>query len=343
MDEIKGYSLKRLQKRFEDWGIAGYRAQQVYQWLYQRGARSYDEMTNLPKSLREQLSKELPLLPAQVTDRQVSQDGTRKYLIIFHDGIAAEMVAIPTRERLTVCFSSQAGCAMGCSFCATGKEGFTRNLLPGEMAEEVRLAEEDMGRRVTNLVAMGQGEPFMNYRNLMDALHIFNRSDGFTIGARQITVSTCGIISGIEKFAHEPEQFTLAVSLHAAIQETRDIIMPKVAHQALDQLYKALVNYQKQTKRRFTFEYLLIRGVNDTYRHLTALTEYCQGLLCHVNLISLNTVEGSSYQPSSHTRTKEFLTTLQRAGIEASIRESRGSDIDGACGQLKNRQSKIKA
>ncbi len=337
MDEIKTYSFQRLQALFKEWNIPQYRAQQVYTWIYQKGVHSYDEMTNLPHSLREQLAADLPFLPAQIMNKQVSQDGTRKYLIEFHDGSLTEMVAIPSHDRLTVCFSTQVGCAMSCSFCATGKEGFTRNLLPGEMVEQVLLVQDDMKRRVSNLVAMGQGEPFLNYNNLIDALHIFNDKKGLHIAARHITVSTCGIIDGIKRFSQENEQFTLAVSLHSALQDTRDDIMPAVKHQPLDVLQKALIKYQKETNRRVTFEYLLIAGVNDSHKHLMALIDYCSGLKCHVNLIRLNAVEESPLKPSSQRKTEEFVNTLTQAGIEATLRRSRGSDIDGACGQLKNK------
>lgn len=228
---------------------------------------------------------------------------------------------------------------MACSFCATGHEGFTRNLLPGEMAEQVRIAQDDMGRRVTNLVAMGQGEPFLNYENVMTALHILNGDQGFNIAARHITVSTCGIFKGIEQFGEEPEQFTLAVSLHSAIQATRDDLMPKVANQPLDELKAVLRRYQKAAKRRITFEYLMISGVNDDSAHLKALVSFCRGLSCHVNLIPLNAIDGSPFKPSPKRRVAEFISALQSSGTEATLRESRGGDIDGACGQLKNKRT----
>ena len=337
MEEIKAYSLQGLQALFKGWGVPQYRALQVYKWLYQKGVSSYTEMTNIPRALREKLANDLPLFPARIINKQISHDGTRKYLIEFHDHSLTEMVAIPSQERLTVCFSTQVGCAMFCSFCATGQEGFTRNLLPGEMVEQILLAQNDMGRRVSNLVAMGQGEPFLNYKNLINALHILNDEEGLHIAARHITVSTCGIIDGIRRFAQEGKQFTLAVSLHSALQDTRDIIMPGVVHQPLDVLHNALVQYQKETHRRVTFEYLLIAGVNDTRNHREALIKYCSNLVCHINLIRLNPVSGSPLQPSSVNKTEKFAAALTEAGIETTLRRSRGSDIDGACGQLKNK------
>ena len=337
MAEIKAYSLDELGQLFKDKGLPQFRAKQVYQWLYQKGACSYDEMTNLPKNLRATLAEELPLLPAAVIDRQVSSDGTRKYVIQFTDGTATEMVAIPSQDRLTVCFSTQVGCAMACSFCATGHEGFTRNLLPGEMVEQVLIAQHDMGRRVTNLVAMGQGEPFLNYDNVRKALTILNSEQGLNIAARKITVSTCGVFAGIQKFAQEPEQFTLAVSLHSAIQKTRDELMPKVANQPLAELHEVLCRYQAISKRRITFEYLMISNMNDDERHLDALVDFCDGLSCHVNLIPLNEIDDSPFKPAAHHRVERFIERLQGSGTEATLRQSRGGDIAGACGQLKNK------
>lgn len=336
MNEIKQFSLHALEKEFEERNLPKFRARQIYKWLYQTGAQSYEEMTDLPKSLRAQLAEALPFHPAEVVDRQISKDGTRKYVIRFHDGRATEMVAIPARNRLTVCFSTQVGCAMECAFCATGREGFSRNLLPGEMVEQVLIAQRDMGKRVSNLVAMGQGEPFLNYENLVDALHILNGDKGLNIAARHITVSTCGLFEGIRRFGEEPEQFTLAVSLHSAIQSTRDMVMPRLSNQPLDELHAALEAYQLASGRRITFEYLMLGGLNDDNRHLNALLDFCKGLDCHVNLIPFNEIEGASYRAANHDRMDRFVFDLEKSGVSATLRESRGSDIAGACGQLKN-------
>lgn len=340
MDEVKKYSLKALEDAFLECGIPKFRARQVFRWLYQTNVGSYGEMSDLSKGLRAQLADLFPYIPAEVVDKQVSSDGTRKYVVRFHDGAATEMVAIPSNDRLTVCFSTQVGCAMECAFCATGREGFSRNLLPGEMVEQVRIAQEDIGRRVSNLVAMGQGEPFLNYDNVLDALRIFNGEQGMNIASRRITVSTCGIFEGIRRFAHEPEQFTLAISLHSAIQATRNEMMPRLANQPLDELHAVLRQYQDESKRRITFEYLMAGGVNDDAKHLSALCDFCKGLSCHVNLIPCNRIEGSSYRPAQHTRVDAFLNTLESAGVSATLRQSRGSDIAGACGQLKNSRSR---
>lgn len=319
-------------------GQPSFRAQQLTEWLYQRHASSYDEMTNLPAALRAVLSERFPLTMPEIVNRQVSRDGTRKYLIEFDDGIRVETVAIPSRggDRLTVCFSTQAGCAIGCAFCATGREGFARNLTPGEIIDQVLIAQDDMGKRVTNVVGMGQGEPFLNYGNTMAALRILNNKKGLEIGARHISVSTCGILPGIERFSEEPEQFTLAVSLHAARQGVRDLLMPNVARFKLGNLKSALQEYIAKTNRRVTLEYIMIDGVNDADEDLKALQKFCANLLCHVNLIPINAIEGSVFQPSEPETIDRWLNAIQKKGTEATLRDSRGSDIDGACGQLKN-------
>ena len=335
---IKALSQQQIVDLLAEMEQPAFKAKQLVQWIYGRGASTYDEMTNLSKALRQELSEKAPLRTAEIIDKQVSRDGTRKYVVQFYDGVSVEMVAMPYEDRTTVCFSTQVGCPMACSFCATGKEGFTRNLLPGEMLDQIILAEKDMNRRVSNLVGMGQGEPLLNYDNVMAALRFANSKDGRGIGARHITISTCGILKGIDDFSREKEQFTLAVSLHSAIQETRDELMPKVANQPLFRLKSALQTYVKRTGRRATLEYIMIDGYNDDDDHLDALVDFCDDLLCHVNLIPLNNIEGSPWQPSSKKQTQKFLNVLNASGTEATLRDSRGADIDGACGQLKNKR-----
>lgn len=333
---IEAYSYEGICDLMKAWGQPRFRAKQVVQWLYQKGVSSYDEMSNLPAALKERLSEEAPLHRAQIVDKQVSEDGTRKYIVAFADGASAEMVAIPADDRLTVCFSTQVGCAMGCIFCATGKEGFTRNLLPGEMVDQILIAQKDMGVRVTNLVGMGQGEPFLSYDNVLAAMRFANSPDGLNIGARKITISTCGILSGIRKFAQEPEQFTMAISLHSAVQKSRDVLMPSMVHQSLTDLKRDIRDYQAASGRRVTYEYVMIDGLNDDDEHLSALADFCRGTMCHVNLIPINEIEGSVLQPSGEKAVKRFISELEKRGIEATLRNSRGADIAGACGQLKN-------
>lgn len=339
---IKSYSIEELQDLMVELGQPAFRANQLFQWLYLHHVSTYDEMTNLPSSLRQTLEKNYPLEIPRIIDKQTSKDGTRKYIIQFTDGACVEMIGIPSRsshERMTVCFSTQVGCPIGCAFCATGKEGFTRNLTPGEIVDQILVAQKDLGTRVTNIVGMGQGEPFLNYDNTLSALRILNSPQGVSIGARHITISTCGIFSGIKKLATEPEQFTLAISLHAARQEVRNTLMPKMASYPLDQLHSVISAYLNKTNRRVTFEYIMIEGINDTAADREALASFCSDLLCHINLIPINSIENSPYHPSSSKTMHQWIKELQKRGVETTIRDSRGSDIAGACGQLKNSHS----
>lgn len=344
--DVLSYDISQLDDVLSEPSQPRFRAKQLKKWLYVDGARSYDDMTNVPKSLRAQLAERAPLILPEIVDRQHSNDGTRKYVFQYADGVRVEAVGIPSLDaketrnepkHLTVCFSTQAGCAMACSFCATGTEGLSRNLSSGEMVMQVLMVQQDFGVRVTNVVSMGQGEPFQNYRSCLDALRFMNSKDVLGIGARHITISTCGLIKGIEQLSHEPEQFTLAVSLHAARQTVRDELMPRCSSLTLDHLREALVSYTHLTKRRVSLEYLMIKDVNDTEEDLKALQSFTHGLLCHVNLIPLNAIEGSNYEPSAPAWQQHWVQSLKSSGTECTIRNSRGSDIDGACGQLKNK------
>lgn len=334
---IKALDREGLQTAVRELGQPAFRARQLEQWIYGKGARSYDEMTNLPASLRTHLSETAPLHYPEILKREVSSDGTRKYLLSLADGTTVETVGIPSNHRLTVCFSTQAGCAMGCAFCATGRGGLTRSLAPGEMVDQVHLVAEDFGERATNAVSMGQGEPFANYDNTLAALRFMNSEDGLNIGARHLTVSTCGILPMLHRFAAEPEQFTLAVSLHSAVQETRNRLMPGVRNYPLDRLHDSLVSYGQTTGRRPSLEYSLVSGENDTREELEALLGFCSHMLCHVNLILMNEVAGTGLKASDPEKAEEFARALGRVGIEVSLRRSRGADISGACGQLRQK------
>ena len=336
---LKSLTCTQLQDLVKQAGQPAFRYKQLYEWIYLHHVATFDEMTNLPKALRVFLQENYTLSMPEIFHKAVSIDGTRKYVFQLDDSMLVESVGIPSgqnNERLTVCFSTQVGCAMECAFCATGKEGFTRNLTIGEIVDQILLVQEDFGQRVTNIVGMGQGEPFFNYDNVIEALHILNDPKGIAIGARHITISTCGVIPGIKKFQEEPEQFTLAVSLHAALQAKRNELMPRVENMNLKQLKKALKEYIALTNRRVTFEYLLIKGVNDHQEDLDALINFCNGLLCHVNLLPLNHVVDSPWQPATDSTRDLWLSSLKNHGIEATMRQSRGGDIDAACGQLKN-------
>lgn len=332
---IKTYSIEGLKNLFFEIGFPSFRADQVLSWIYGKSASSYEEMTNLPKSMREQLEEAYPLFSPHLVEKQESVDGSRKYLLQLHDGVMIETVGLPSRDgRLTVCCSTQAGCAMDCSFCATGKQGLERSLYPGEIVDQILVVQNDFGTRVSNIVAMGQGEPFANYENTLAALRIINHPKLLNIGARHITVSTCGIISGIERFTSEKEQFTLAISLHSAIQKKRDLLMPAMKNQSLKDLHQSLERYNKSDNRRVTFEYALMKDVNDGIEDFEALARYCEGLLCHVNLIPLNDVEESNYKPVSHKLMEEWSEALAQRGIASTVRRSLGRDVSAACGQL---------
>ncbi len=321
-------------------GEPRFRTGQLIRWLYQRSASSYEEMTDLPSALRRSLAEELPVARPVLESCLVSAlDDTRRYLWRLSDSATVESVGLPTPKRLTVCFSVQAGCAMECTFCATGKGGFVRNLGPGEMVEQVRLTAEDYGRRATNAVAMGQGEPFMNYAATLGALRLMNDADGLAIGARRLTISTCGVLEGITRLASEPEQFTLAVSLHSAVQSTRDRIMPALRGQPVSRLKTVLADYVTRTGRRPSIEYALMQGVNDSDRELAALIGFCRDLGSHVNLMPVNEVPAAGFSRPPAGRVELFASKLTEAGIEASVRAERGSDIEAACGQLTQRHS----
>lgn len=341
-NELLTLTLPELTTLIESWGFPRFRGKQVHEWLHRHHCCSYEDMSNVPLKLRQKLAEAYPERNLQLVDRQVSCDGTRKYILKLDDGCLVETVGMPvfredgSVERLTVCVSSQVGCPMACSFCATGREGLARNLVPAEIVEQVTFVQRDFEERVSNVVVMGQGEPFLNYDAVIEALRLLNNAEGFNIGARHITLSTCGIIDGIERLSEEPEQFTLAISLHSALQDTRNKLMPKVSHQNLRALKNALAQYIDRTNRRVSLEYLLIDGINDSPEHLDALLGFCHGLLCHVNLLPMNAILGATYQPSPRVIANTWKKTLEEHGIETSMRKSRGSDIDGACGQLKN-------
>lgn len=334
---IKALGMTELHSALAEMGQPSYRVAQLIRWLYGRGANSFDQMTDLSAALRSELAQSWALPFPQILERQQSADGTRKYLLELAGGTTVETVGLPAGDRLTVCFSTQAGCAMGCSFCATGAAGLTRNLGPGEMVDQLSIVSDDFDRRVTNAVAMGQGEPFANYEAVLAALRLMNSPDGLGIGARHLTVSTCGLVTGIRRFAEEPEQFTLAVSLHSAVQVTRDLLMPGVRGISLGELRQALIDYGDKTGRRPSLEFALIAGQNDTEHELGALVRFASGMLAHVNLIPVNPVAGTGAQRSTSERVRHFEHTLSEAGIEVSTRAERGVDIDAACGQLRQR------
>lgn len=336
--DIRLLTLEELQDLVKELGQPAFRAKQLNEWIHDKNVCSFDEMTNLPAALREKLSERFSFnVPVELV-KQVSKDGSRKYLLQFSDGVSVETVGMPNRNKLAVCISSQAGCAMGCAFCATGLAGLSRSLPAREMVDQVLHVARDFGERVTSVVFMGQGEPFANFDATVQALRILNDPDGLAIGARHLTVSTCGVIPGIRRFAELPEQFTLAISLHSAIQGTRNQLMPGVKKYTLLRLHEAIQLYVEKTGRRPTYEFAMIDGINDTNPEMQALVDFCTGTLCHVNLIQLNNIPDSPFRPSPIEKVESLQRRLTMHGVETTIRNSRGSDIDAACGQLKQRR-----
>ena len=342
---IYDLDLPALTNLLQQWDEPAYRAKQVWQGLYQHLYNSPDEFTNLPKPLREKLAERLNFSPLTVKLFQDSSDGqTRKTLFALHDGHLIETVLMrydPStnsgKGRRTLCISTQAGCAMGCVFCATGQMGFSRHLSSGEIIAQVMhyaraLQEEQLA--ATNIVFMGMGEPFHNYENTMAAIDTLNDADGYNFGARRFTISTVGLVPQIKKFADEQRQVNLAISLHAADDADRLEIMPINKRYKIDDVIQACRYYVEKTHRRVTFEWALISGVNDTPEVAHRLASRLKGLLCHVNAIPLNPTEGYHGEATDRQRAMAFKDILEQAGIECTIRMRRGIDINAGCGQL---------
>lgn len=338
LNKIYSFDISQLELILNELNQPKYRAKQIYEWLHSHNANSYSEMTNIPKNLRDQLEEKFPIASSEIITEKISQDSSRKFLLKLHDNNLIETVGILSHvdNRLTVCFSTQVGCTMGCVFCATGQECFTRNISSQEVIEQILTVQNSFGMRVSNLVAMGQGEPFLNYDNLLQALRRANSDEGIHIGARHITVSTCGIIDGIKRFSNEPEQFNLAISLHSAIQSKRNRLMPRLSNQPIDALHEAIASYQQKKRRRITLEYIMIDCINSSKEDLEALIHYCDGIFCHINLIPLNAIENSGFSSPDNETIYSWEKELNSKGISTTIRNSKGSDISGACGQLKN-------
>lgn len=339
MVNIKDLTLDELVDFLENIGVPGYRGGQIYTWLYQKNVERWEDMTNLPKSLRQKLQEENVSLGCLVPlEKDTAKDGTVKYLFELADGKTVESVYLPDEDRHTVCFSTQVGCAMGCSFCATGQIGFHRNLTAGEIVDQPLRISRMAGVTITNIVAMGQGEPFYNYDELIKAIRILNDPKGLGLGARRITISTCGVIPGVLKLSQEMLQVNLAISLHAADDNLRSRLMPINRKYPLTELIEACKTYIERTSRRITFEYTMIKDVNDGETDLLNLIRLLHGMLCHINLIPFNSVPGSLYTRSTKQRVEMFQTELNRAHIETTVRKERGSSLTAACGQLQGKR-----
>ena len=337
-EDIRKKTKAELKGFFEQRGKKAFRAKQVYEWLWQKGVVSFDEMTNLSKTERQLLGEYFAINALTLKDEQRSQDGTIKCAFELHDGNLIESVLIPSTKRFTACISTQVGCQLNCSFCATAKIPFRRNLDVGEIFDQViylnKLAEKNFQGHLTNIVYMGMGEPLNNYENLIASANVISAEDGLNYSPKRITVSTVGIPGRIKQLVKDKVRFNLAVSLHTAIDEKRNKIIPINKKYNLNQIKEALIYYHKETGSRIIFEYLMLGGFNDSQADARALADYCRDFPVKVNLIEYNPVGNDTYKKSADHKTEDFKAFLESRNMIVTLRRSRGSDIDGACGQL---------
>ena len=337
---LKSLTMPEMAAEFQKLGQPGFRAKQVFTWLH-KGARSYDEMTNLPKALREVLAEHYPLFVPKVVRKQESQkDGTIKYLWELHDGNCVETVLMRYHYGNTVCISTEVGCRMGCAFCASTLGGLVRRLEPQEMLDQVLFTQVDSGLPVSHIVLMGIGEPLDNFDNVMRFLELVNSEEGMNISMRHISLSTCGLVPKIDELAKRTLQLTLSVSLHAPNDTIRNQIMPVNKAYPSEELLDACRRYYAATNRRISFEYAMIQGVNDSQENAKELLRRLKGLPAHFNLIPLNHVEESPLKPSTRAAVAAFQKTLESGGVTATVRRTLGGDIDASCGQLRRNYTK---
>ncbi len=334
-ENIKDYTLEELKKVMSDLNEPAYRAGQIFDWLYDNDAKDFDVMTNLSKDLRAELSERYYIFRSDIIDEKNMRDST-KYLITLEDNNLIETVLLRYKYGYTLCVSSQVGCKMGCGFCASTVNGFIRNLKPGEMLEQILTVERQNKVRVSRIVIMGSGEPLDNYENVMRFIRIINDKHGLNIGARHITISTCGIVPGIYKLSEENLQLTLAISLHAVTDDKRRSIMPVNKVYPIKDIISAVKYFVERTNRRVTFEYTMIEGFNDTEKDASELALLTKGILCNVNLIPVNIVKEKGFLPSSPNTIAKFKNKLEEYGVNVTVRRSLGEDIDAACGQLRS-------
>ena len=336
--DIRSLTQEEMKVFVTEIGEKPFRGKQIYQWLHEKQVTSFDEMTNLSAKLRERLKETAALtVLKEVTVQTSALDGTKKYLFELEDGNMVESVLMRYHHGNSVCISSQAGCRMGCKFCASTLDGLVRGLTPAEMLEQIYRIGADIGERISNVVVMGTGEPLDNYENLLKFIHILTEEGGLHISQRNLTVSTCGIVPRIRQLADEKLQITLALSLHASTQEKREQIMPVAKAYDLTQVLDACKYYFKQTGRRISFEYSLIEGVNDSAEDVRNLASLLRGMNCHVNLIPVNPIKEREFSQPDTKAVREFQNKLEKCGINVTIRREMGRDIDGACGQLRKR------
>ena len=337
---IKAMTLPEMTAALKDMGQPAFRAKQIYTWLH-KGVRSYDEMTNLSKELRQKLARQYPFTTPKVVRKQQSQkDGTIKYLWMLSDGNCVETVLMRYHYGNTVCISTEVGCRMGCAFCASTLGGLVRKLEPQEMLDQVLFTQVDSGLPVSHIVLMGIGEPLDNFENVLRFLELVNSPEGMNISMRHISLSTCGLVPKIRELAQRKLQLTLSVSLHAPSDEIRDTIMPVNRAYPTEELLAACRDYYRETGRRISFEYAMIGGVNDRIEDARLLLKRLRGLPAHFNLIPLNHVEESPLKPSTKAAVAAFQKTLEDGGIPATVRRTLGGDIDASCGQIRRKYNK---
>ncbi len=341
MIDIKSMTLDELEEYIVSIGEKKFRAKQLYEWMHKKLARNFDEMGNIPKNLKEKIKEDAGMLTVREVERFTSKiDGTAKFLFELYDGSIIETVLMKYKHGNSVCISSQAGCRMGCRFCASTIGGLTRCLEPAEMLDQIYHIQHETGERVSNIVVMGTGEPFDNFNYLLRFLDLISNDKGLNISQRNITVSTCGIVPKIYELADKKMQITLAISLHAPNDEMRRKLMPIANKYSIEEIMDACDYYIAQTNRRVTFEYSLVKGVNDQAEHAKMLIDLLGGKLCHVNLIPVNPIEERDYEQSTRESIYEFQHLLQKAHIKATVRREMGRDINAACGQLRKRYMK---
>jgi len=342
--DIKSMSLGEIEDVVVSLGLPKFRAGQIYNWLQVYGAMDYDEMTNLSKDLREKLKELYPIRYCEIELKQVSKiDGTVKYLFRLSDGNFIESVLMKYKYGYTLCISSQVGCKMGCVFCASTKSGCVRSLYPSEMIGQIHAAQRDMNIRVSHVVMMGMGEPLDNFDNAMKFLELVGDEKGLNLSMRNISLSTCGVVPRIYDLLDRHLQLTLSVSLHAPNDEMRSRVMPINRKYPISELMKACREYTKQTSRRISFEYAMIKDQNDSDECAYELAALLKGMLCHVNLIPANEIVESDHKRSSNDRLERFTKILNSRGINTTVRRSLGSDIDASCGQLRSKHNRERA
>lgn len=340
--DLLSLTIDEMEDLIDRIGEKRYRGKQVFQWV-NKGIKDFENMTNLPKTLKETLQETSFITKISIEKKWISKiDGTTKYLFRLEDGNIIEAVAMKYKHGITVCISSQVGCLMGCNFCASTIGGLIRNLRAGEMIDQIILIQQDLESKISNIVLMGSGEPLHNYDEVINFLRIVNNENGLNIGNRHITLSTCGLVPEIKKLAELEIPINLAISLHAPNDNTREKLMPIAKKYSIEELIVACRYYLEKSNRRITFEYALIKGLNDSGIHANQLSRLLKGLLCHVNLIPINAVEERNYKKSDKEKAKKFQEILRNNGIETTIRREMGADINAACGQLRNSYLKEK-